>query len=106
MANWGASATVSAAANSTSYISNSAFGIVVDSFVAPQLPRRINTSALTLRSALNTNAAAAVTVGSAFTVSSNSSTTYRSAITYSNGFIVSYAAINRRPNRGQVYPRY
>ena len=106
MENWGSSGSVAASANSTSYVASSSYNIVIDNFTALQPPRKVNTSRLGFRPALNTGAGASLTVGAPFNISNMQTLGYRSSITYQNAESLQIVNINRRPNRGQVYPRY
>lgn len=106
MANWGASASISAAADSTYYANDSTYTNVVDNFTALQAPHAVNTSVLANRVSIDTSANFAVAFTAPFSSSVATSTTYRAASTYTPAVRASYVAINRRPNRGQVYPRF
>lgn len=105
MANWGAGSVVTISASNTTYVSSSSIDTISDSFNLPQAPRRINSSALNQHLAINTNVNNSIAMISPYTSDVASGIAFRVASTFNNGISKLYIPYNRRPVRGQVYPR-
>ena len=105
MANWGAGSVIAISASNTTYVANSSINVISDNFSLPQPRRKINSSVLNLHNPINTNANSSIMMISPYTSGIASSVAFRIASTFGNAITKQYIPYNRRPLRGQVYPR-
>lgn len=105
MANWGAGSVVTISASNTTYVTGSSVDTITDSFSLPQPPRRINSSTLDLHGPINTSADSSIVMINPYTSDNATSTAFRIASTFNNAITKLYIPYDRRPLRGQVYPR-
>lgn len=105
MANWGAGSTVTISSSNTTYVSSSSVDNVIDSFSLPQLPPRINTSTLGAHTPIDTGVNSTIVMINPYTSDVVTSVGLRTAVTFNSAISKLYIPYNRRPVRGQVYPR-
>lgn len=105
MANWGAGSVVTISASNTTYVADSSTNIIIDNFSLPQVPRRINSSTLNQHDPVNTNADSSIVMISPYNSDISSNIAFRLASTFNNAVTKLYIPYDRRPLRGQVYPR-